>query len=239
MNTLIRHLSNMIGTLPNHTKRNWQEWLSTLVSAYSSTISNAMDFSPYYRMYGHQPQLPIDIAFGVMQVNISGSTHENYAQRLKARLKWAYKATKEVNAKELKRHKQYFDQKFHSMALAPGDVVQVRVKAFGQDHKIAQWEQNPHIVLSQMGDQQNPHIVLSQMGDQPIFKVQPKDAKDQKGIRILCWNMLYSIQSAQNGAQDTTDQSPAISMTALLRLICWWIFILVILIGREGDWYGD
>ena len=45
------------------------------------------------------------------------------------------------------------------MALAPGDVVLVRTKALGQDHKIAdKWEQNPH-------------IVISQMGNQPVFKV--------------------------------------------------------------------
>ena len=65
------------------------------------------------------------------------------------------------------------------MALVWGDVVLVRVKAFGQDHKIMdRWDQNPH-------------IVVSQMGDEPIFKVQAKDAKDKEGIGILHWNVLY------------------------------------------------
>ena len=35
-----------------------------LVHAYNCT-KNAMDFSPYYLMYGHKPQLPIDIKFGL------------------------------------------------------------------------------------------------------------------------------------------------------------------------------
>ena len=40
------------------------------------------------------------------------------------------------------------------MALAPGDIVLVRMKAFGKDNKTAdKWEQNSHIVLSQMGNQ--------------------------------------------------------------------------------------
>ena len=40
------------------------------------------------------------------------------------------------------------------MALALGDVVLVRVKALGQDHKIAEkWEQNPYVVISQMDNQ--------------------------------------------------------------------------------------
>ena len=35
------------------------------------------------------------------------------------------------------------------MKIVPGDLVLVRVKAFGPDHKIAdQWEQVPYKVLS-------------------------------------------------------------------------------------------
>ena len=91
------------------------------------------------------------------------------------------------------------------MALVWGDVVLVRVKAFGQDHKIMdRWDQNPH-------------IVVSQMGDEPIFKVQAKDAKDKEGIGILHWNVLYPIQAAQIGAQGTTDQSSLMSMTVLAK----------------------
>ena len=95
----------MIVTLLTHTKKNWQEWVSTLVSAYNSTVSNATGFSPYYLMYGHHPQLPIDIEFGVTQTDISGLSHENYAQKLRARLKWSYKAAKETSSKQSERHK--------------------------------------------------------------------------------------------------------------------------------------
>ena len=51
-------LINMIGTLPTHAKKNWQEWISTLVSAYNSAVSIATGFSPYFLMYGCHPQLP-------------------------------------------------------------------------------------------------------------------------------------------------------------------------------------
>ena len=162
----------MIGTLLTHAKKNWQEWVSTLVSAYNSTVSNATGFSPYFLMYGHHLQLPIDIEFGVTQIDISGPTHENYVKKLQAKLKWAYKVARETNCKESERHKWYYDCKFHYMALVPGDVVLVRMKALGQDHKIAdKWEQNPHVVISQMGNQ-------------------------------LHQNMLYPIQSVQNDVQD-------------------------------------
>ena len=56
------------------------------------------------------------------------------------------------------------------MALSPGYIVPVRMKALGQDHKIAdKWEQDPH-------------IVFSQMGNQLVFKIQPKNDKNQEGI---------------------------------------------------------
>ena len=71
-------LINMIGTVPTHAKNNWQEWVSTLVSAYNSTVSNSTSFSPYFLMYSCHPRIPIDIEFGVTQVDISGLTHENY-----------------------------------------------------------------------------------------------------------------------------------------------------------------
>ena len=75
-------------------------------------------------------------------------------------------------------------------------MVLVRIKALGQDHKIAdKWEQNPY-------------VVISQMGNQPVFKVQPRNVKDHEGIKILHQNMLYPIQMAQNDKQDSTTGSP-------------------------------
>ena len=33
-------LINMLGTLPTHAKKNWQEWVATLTHAYSCTVSS-------------------------------------------------------------------------------------------------------------------------------------------------------------------------------------------------------
>ena len=75
-------LINMEGNLPTHAKKNWQELDSTLVSAYNSTVSSATGFCPYFLMYGHHPQLPIDIEFGITQIDISRPTHENCVKKL-------------------------------------------------------------------------------------------------------------------------------------------------------------
>ena len=38
----------MLGTLPPEVKRNWQEYVFTLVHAYNHTRSHAIGFSPYF-----------------------------------------------------------------------------------------------------------------------------------------------------------------------------------------------
>ena len=105
----------------------------------------------------------------------------------------AYKVTKETSSKESERHKQYYDHKFGCMALAPDYMVLIRIKALGQDYKIAdKWDQNPY-------------VVISQMGNQPVFKVQPRDAKHQEGIKIHHYNTFYLIQTTQNYEQISTQ----------------------------------
>ena len=92
-------------------------------------------------MFRRIPKIPIDVEFGVTLLNLSDTSQQNYAQKLKPQLKWAYKKVNEVNLKEATRHKKYYDCKFKCMKLMPGDTVFVRIKAFGVDRKIAdKWE---------------------------------------------------------------------------------------------------
>ena len=127
----------MLGTLPIHAKKNWPEWVSTLTHAYNATMCCATGFLPFFLMYGRTPILPIDVEFGVTLPDLSQASRQNYAEKLKAQLKWAFKVAKENNDRESARHKRYYDQKFKCMKIEPGDLVLVWVKAFGPDHKIA------------------------------------------------------------------------------------------------------
>ena len=45
-------LINMLGTLPNKIKKDWQEWVSRLTHTYNCTISNSTGFKTYFLMYG-------------------------------------------------------------------------------------------------------------------------------------------------------------------------------------------
>ena len=69
--------------------------------------------------------------------------------------------------------------------LKPDDLVMVQVKAVTGDHSIPhQWEDIPH-------------QVISQLGDQPAFKVQPIDAITNNNIKILDGNMLFLLKTIE------------------------------------------
>ena len=166
-------LMSMLGMLPIHAKKNWPEWVSTLTHAYNATMCHVTGFSPYFLMYGRIPILPIDVEFGVMILDITHASHQNYAEKLKAHLKWAYKVARENSDREAVRHKQYYDQKFKCVKIVPGDLVLFRVKAFSPNHKIAdRWEQTLY-------------RVLSQHNNSPVYKVQPV-TKIWRSIFVCC-----------------------------------------------------
>ena len=102
-------LINMLGTLPTHAKKNWQGWVATLTHAYNCTVSSVTGFSPYFFMFGQTPKIPLDVEMGVTLVEQGNASFQNYAQKLQARLKWAYQKAQEHSQKESECHKKYYD----------------------------------------------------------------------------------------------------------------------------------
>ena len=75
-------LINMIGTLPSEIKYNWQDHINMLVHAYNCMDSTATKFSPYYLMFGREPNLPIDIEFGVRTPDLVATSTRYYVEKL-------------------------------------------------------------------------------------------------------------------------------------------------------------
>ena len=97
-------------------------------------------------MFGRLPKIPIDVEFGITLPDLLDGNRQNYVQKLKAQLKWAYKKVNEVNIREAAMHKKYYDQMFRCMKLLPGSTVLVRIKAFRVYDKIVdRWEQKPYM----------------------------------------------------------------------------------------------
>ena len=137
-------------------------------------------------MFGRTPKLRLDIDLGIPMVEQEQTSHQNYAQKLHSKLQWAYQKAQDNNKRESEHHKRYYDQRMRCMKLKPDDLVTVRVKPLTGDHKIADWWED------------TPHWVISQLGDQPVFKVQPVDATlDDNNIEVLHRNMLFPLKTSK------------------------------------------
>ena len=126
----------MLGTLPTHAKKNWQEWVATITHAYNCNVSAVTGFSPCFLMFGRTPKIPLDIEMGVALVEQENVSYQNYTKKLQARLKWAYQIAQENSQRKTEHHKKY-DKRMRYMSLKPDDLVLVCAKAPSGNHKIA------------------------------------------------------------------------------------------------------
>lgn len=156
-----RTLLQMLGTLNNKEKSRWKDYVKPLVHAYNCTKSDVTGFCPYELMFGRQPRLPVDLAFGLPVDSQSGS-HSKYVQDLKKRLEESYKVATGNASKVAERNKKRYDKHVVASTLQVGDRVLVKNVRLRGKHKLAdKWE--PDI-----------YIVIKKAGDLPVYTVTPE-----------------------------------------------------------------
>ena len=147
-----RTLLNMLGTLENQKKSHWREYVKPLVHAYNCTKNETTGFTPYELMFGRQPRLPVDLAFG-LPVNHQPGSHSQYVRNLKSQLEDSYRVATENAKKTAIRNKARFDKHVIDSTLKEGDRVLVRNVRLRGKHKLAdRWESDVYVVLRQSGD---------------------------------------------------------------------------------------
>ena len=191
-----RTLLGMLSTLETSQKRNWKKYVFPLVHAYNCTRHEGTRYSPYYLMYGREPQMPIDVAFGIgkQQGNDTFISYVkylkdrlSYVKYLKDRLSYAYTLANKNTAKDKERQKTNYDKRIKGCQLHIGDTVLVRILAHEGKHKIADtWESNAYTVVD-----------IPNVDDIPVYVVE--DTVTGKR-RTLHRNHLFPIHS-----QDVSD----------------------------------
>ncbi|KAL1274976.1 hypothetical protein QQF64_027790 [Cirrhinus molitorella] len=142
-----RTLLQMLGTLESEKKTRWKEFVKPLVHAYNCTRHDTTGYTPYELMFGRQPRLPVDLAFG-LPVDAPKESHSQYVENLKNRLRESYKVATENAGKIAERNKQRFDKRVVALALEEGDRVLVRnVRLRGKNKLADKWEQDVHVVV--------------------------------------------------------------------------------------------
>ncbi len=100
----------MLGNLQDKDKTHWQDYVKPLTHAYNCTKNDVTGFSPYELMFGRQPGLPVDIAFGLPVKDGNTPSHSQYVKNLKARLEHSYKIAIQNARKVAEKNKKCFDK---------------------------------------------------------------------------------------------------------------------------------
>ena len=173
-----RTLLKMLGTLENELKSDWKSHIPALVHAYNSMPQETTGYSPYFLMFGREPRLPVDVAFGLDTGNRTSKTR--YIEELRGRLQKSYDLAIKSSAKAKDRQKQHYDLRTRGAQIGEGDRVLVKIVAFDGKHKIAdRWEEDPYIVKRKP----NPEI--------PVYVVKKENGQGRE--RTLHRNLLLPI----------------------------------------------
>jgi hypothetical protein len=130
-------------------------------------------------MFGRQPNLPIDLAFGLITEK-ERKPHTQYIREIRERLIQAYKLASEASVKAQIKQKEGYDLRTRGAIIEPVDRVLVRIVAFDNKHKISdRWENGTYIVLKK------PNL------DIPVYTVQTENGQRRK--RTLHRNLLLPV----------------------------------------------
>ena len=187
-----KSLVSMLSTLHPEQKKDWKTYIGPIVHAYNCTKHHTTGFSPFCLMFGREPNLPIDLAFGIENIeNRKKQTHTKYIENLKEKLKVSFELAASNIKSAQARQKRAYDSRTKGVYIHIGDRVLVKVVSFDGRHKLAdRWEEIPYEVI----DQPNFEI--------PVYKVRKENGEGP--IRTLHRNLLYPISTLLDMPVDET-----------------------------------
>ncbi|KAI4875687.1 hypothetical protein NFI96_005150 [Prochilodus magdalenae] len=200
-----RTLLEMLGTLEEGDKVRWKDFVQPLVHAYNCTKNDTTAYSPYQLMFGRQPRLPLDIAFGLTPEGLSKISHTEYIKNLTESLTESYRLATENSLKTALQNKRRFDSKVRESTLLPGDRVLVRNVGIRGKHKIAdRWSETIY-------------KVVKQIQDSPVYVVVPEHSNGpervlHRDLLLPCGFLPSTVNDEQpekNKSQQKPDNLPA------------------------------
>lgn len=203
-----RTLLDMLGTLQNQDKSCWRNHVKPLVHAFNCTRNEVTGFTPYELMFGRQPRLPVDLAFNLPVQEGQHSSHSDYVQNLKSRLKESYKLAMDKAAKIAHKNKTRFDKHVTASDLEAGDRVLVRNVRIRGKHKISdKWE--PTV-----------HVVVRRAGTLPVYTVKPENRDGP--LRTLHRDLLLScgylpVEKSSEPVKKPTPRKPGTRANPLVE----------------------
>lgn len=174
-----RTLLSMLGTLDEEQKKNWKVHVPSLMHAYNCSKHGSTGFSPFYLMFGRHPRLPIDVMLDLDDTRNQDGTNDDYIQRLRNRLDYAYRLASAQNLEKQERNRGKNACQVRENKLEIGDRVLVKNFGFKGKHKLAdKWGKDVYVVITRP----NPDI--------PVYEVKPEGGGKSSKCKILHRNLL-------------------------------------------------
>lgn len=156
-----RTLHNLLRTLPWSRKQEWAACLPQVLFSYNTTPHQSTGESPFYLMFGREPQLPIDFALARVQDPLAG-TVQNWVTEHCSRLRVAFAGARERLLANAGRRKERHDRHVREAPLQVGQLVYLRDQGARGRHKIQDiWR--PELF----------QVLRIPVGDGPVYTVAP------------------------------------------------------------------
>ena len=120
-----RTLHNLLRTLPSSRKRDWVSCLPHLVFCYNTTPHQTTGESPYFLLFGQEPQLPVDFLLGRVCEPVAGTVND-WVLDHQTRLQIAFEGAREHLFAAASRRKERYDQHVRDLPLEEGQLVYLR-----------------------------------------------------------------------------------------------------------------
>ena len=122
-----RTLKQMLAKVVKKGGHDWDELLGPVLLAYRATPHASSGLSPFYLLYGRNPQLPSQLDFQVPVARYPVKETE-YGQQLARKLKQVRSVAQQNIGKKQKEQKRYYDQRSKEVELQVGDLVMLKTE---------------------------------------------------------------------------------------------------------------
>ena len=116
-----RTIQNMLTTATNGQAGDWEDCLPKVCLAYNTSKHTSTGYTPFYLMFGRQPNMPLDIIYGVAPSHTE--EHCQYVANLRKTMELAYYLARENVQTAAHRQKENYDLKVHGDKFTPGQLV--------------------------------------------------------------------------------------------------------------------
>ena len=184
----------MLGTLDSEQKKDWKQHIAPLVHAYNCIRHESTGFSPYLLLFGREPKLSIDVAFGMDREDSNNHAYTEYVTDLQNRIKETFEMVNRNADKAKEKQKAYYDLKARAAKLESGDRILVQILAFDGKHKIVgQSDLGPETEVKNGQDEKSIPVIESKIDNVPNLLMM----NQKKMKRYLLYRQLMMLKNVQ------------------------------------------